>query len=158
MPNCHLWRAVHFTSVGNNFISIKISNEISSQNCSEETNRSKTVLLLGCGRANMPNQDFLAKTQIAFTKMVSIYAIFYNWVIPCLFFFIYVLSTVNSKYIHYIILPMTGFELRTSGIGCDRSTNWATTNAHRWLIVRSNLSHLVFVEYEKNGKAIEMVN
>ena len=24
---------------------------------------------------------------------------------------------------------MTGFELRTSGIGSDRSTNWATTTA-----------------------------
>ena len=24
---------------------------------------------------------------------------------------------------------MTGFELRTSGIGIDRSTNWATTTA-----------------------------
>ena len=26
-------------------------------------------------------------------------------------------------------LPMTGFELQTSGIGSDRSTNWATTTA-----------------------------
>ena len=25
---------------------------------------------------------------------------------------------------------MTGFELRTSGVGSDRSTNWATTAAH----------------------------
>ena len=27
---------------------------------------------------------------------------------------------------------MTGFEPRTSGIGSDRSTNWATTTSH-WL-------------------------
>ena len=25
---------------------------------------------------------------------------------------------------------MTGFEPRTSGVGSDRSTNWATTTAH----------------------------
>ena len=27
------------------------------------------------------------------------------------------------------ISPMTGFELRTSAVGSDRSTNWATTAA-----------------------------
>ena len=27
-------------------------------------------------------------------------------------------------------LPMTGFEPRTSDIGSNRSTNWATTTAH----------------------------
>ena len=32
---------------------------------------------------------------------------------------------------------MTGFEPRTSDIGSDRSTNWATTTAHKksWFIV-----------------------
>ena len=42
---------------------------------------------------------------------------FYNCTIPGLFLFIFVLSTqltVNVKF-----LPMTGFELRTSGIGND---------------------------------------
>ena len=28
------------------------------------------------------------------------------------------------------IVPMTGFELQTSGIGSDRSSNLATTTAH----------------------------
>ena len=39
--------------------------------------------------------------------------------------------TVDSKQMFYInkFLPMTGFEPRTSGIGSDRSTNWATTTA-----------------------------
>ena len=37
--------------------------------------------------------------------------------------------TTNSKHIHYKILPMTGFGLRTSGIWRDISVNWATTTA-----------------------------
>ena len=44
--------------------------------------------------------------------------------------FIFVLSiqlTVNN--VQYKCLPMTRFELWTSGIGNDRSTNWATTTA-----------------------------
>ena len=32
---------------------------------------------------------------------------------------------------------MTGFEPRTSGIGSNRSTNWATTTAH-WIILYSS--------------------
>ena len=43
---------------------------------------------------------------------------------------LFCLSTVNSKYVHYKISPMTGFEPWTSGIGSNRSTNWATTTAH----------------------------
>ena len=39
---------------------------------------------------------------------------------PASFFFIFVLSTVNRKYVHYKILLMTGFELRTSGIRSNR--------------------------------------
>ena len=45
---------------------------------------------------------------------------------------------------------MTGFELQTSGIGSDRSTNWATTTAQvsYFLIIRLhedlNLDSLVF--------------
>ena len=34
--------------------------------------------------------------------------------------------TVDSKKMFNNFLPMTGFEPRTSGIGSDRSTNWAT--------------------------------
>ena len=40
-----------------------------------------------------------------------------------LFIFIFVFSTINSKYVHYKILLMTGFELQTSGIGSDHSAN-----------------------------------
>ena len=52
-----------------------------------------------------------------------------KWAIPGLFFFIFVFSTVNSKYVDYKILLMTGFEPQTSGIGSDRSANWATPAA-----------------------------
>ena len=32
-------------------------------------------------------------------------------------------GTVKSKYVRYKILPMTGFEPRTSGIGSDHASN-----------------------------------
>ena len=51
----------------------------------------------------------------------------FRMAIPGLFFFNFVLSTVNGKHVHFKILPMAGFEWRTSGIGSDRSANWATT-------------------------------
>ena len=57
-----------------------------------------------------------------------------NWAIPALFFFIFVFSTVNSKYVQYKILLMTGFEPWTSEIGSDRSANSATTAAHKLFI------------------------
>ena len=53
-----------------------------------------------------------------------------NWAIPAPFFCIFVFSKVNSKYVHYLIFPMTGFEPRTSGIVSDHSANWATTTTH----------------------------
>ena len=43
--------------------------------------------------------------------------IFFIRPFPASFF---VFSTVNSRYFIYNILPMTGFELRTSNIGSDR--------------------------------------
>ena len=52
-----------------------------------------------------------------------------KWANTGLFFFIFVFSTVNSKYNQCKILPMTGFEPRISGFGSDRSANWATTTA-----------------------------
>ena len=59
---------------------------------------------------------------------------FLKWSIPGLFSFIFVFSIhswqqTNVQYINKY-LPMTGFEPRTSGIGSDCSTNWATTTAY----------------------------
>ena len=51
------------------------------------------------------------------------------------FFFIFIFSNVNSYYVHYDILPLAGFEPRTSGIGSNRSTNCVTTTALSVLIL-----------------------
>ena len=52
---------------------------------------------------------------------------------PGLFFFIFVLSMQLTSWqktnVPFKSLPMTGFELRTSGVGSDRSSNWATSTA-----------------------------
>ena len=46
------------------------------------------------------------------------------------FFFIYPFNTVDSKQMfNSKILLLTGFEPRTSGIGSDHSTKWATSTA-----------------------------
>ena len=46
---------------------------------------------------------------------------------PGLFFFIFVFSIQSTVNVQYNFLPMTGFELRTSGVGSKHSTNWAPT-------------------------------
>ena len=56
---------------------------------------------------------------------------FFKWAIPGHFFFIFLFSIhswqkTNVQYINKFLL-MTGFELRTSVIGSNGSTNWATT-------------------------------
>ena len=52
-----------------------------------------------------------------------------RWLFRTLFFFILCVSTVNRKYVYYKILLITGFDLRTTGIGSDCSSDWATTTA-----------------------------
>ena len=39
---------------------------------------------------------------------------------------------------------MTGFKPRTSGIGSDRSTNWATTTAHFTIVIFFEKSFQVY--------------
>ena len=59
-------------------------------------------------------------------------SLFLKWAIPASFsLFSSFQNTIDSKQMFniYKILPMTGFEPRTSGIGSNRSTNWATTTA-----------------------------
>ena len=55
-----------------------------------------------------------------------------NGPLPASFAFIYVFSTVNRKYIHYKMLPMTRLELGTTGIGSDFSANRATITTPIW--------------------------
>ena len=54
-----------------------------------------------------------------------------NWAIPGLFFFIFRLFWIamTEKYNWIITMPMSGIALRISGVGSDRSANWATTAA-----------------------------
>ena len=49
---------------------------------------------------------------------------------PASFLFLLIFSKVNTKYVHYKISPMTGFELRTPGFRSNRCANLATTTAH----------------------------
>ena len=53
-------------------------------------------------------------------------SIFLKCAIPGLFFLIFVFSIQLTVNVQYKILQMTGFEPRASGIGSERSTNWAT--------------------------------
>ena len=39
---------------------------------------------------------------------------------------------------------MIGFKPRTSGIGSDRSTNWATTTAHLFNVFEGNRQFFIF--------------
>ena len=54
-----------------------------------------------------------------------------KWAIPGLFFCLFSSFQYSCQYtnVPYKSLPMTGFKPRTSGVGSDRSTNWATTTA-----------------------------
>ena len=61
----------------------------------------------------------------------SMTAFFKKWTNSGLFFFYFHLfNTVDSKLV-ISSLPKTGFEPRTSGVGSDHSTNWATTTARQ---------------------------
>ena len=79
--------------------------------------------------------EWLLPTQEIHSSNPVIRNVFFykNWPMPGHFFFIFVFSTINSKYVHYKILLMTGLEPRTSEIGSERSANWATTAVHEIL-------------------------
>ena len=47
-----------------------------------------------------------------------------------LFLYFRLFNTADSKQCSIKISPMTGFELRTSGVGSDHSTNCATSTSH----------------------------
>ena len=68
-------------------------------------------------RANVPNVEITANS-LTFFKIGQF---------STSFFFIFIISTVNNKCVHYKILPITEFEPWTSSIGSDRSANWGAT-------------------------------
>ena len=51
---------------------------------------------------------------------------------------------------------MTGFEPRTSGIGSDRSTNWATTTAHIFPIIVLHVKHPNYQQHICHSLALFM--
>ena len=64
------------------------------------------------------------------SNRIDPFSMFFKWAIPGLFLFF---SSFQYSWwqtnVQYKFLPMTGFELRTSSIRSNRSTNWATTTA-----------------------------
>ena len=75
---------------------------------------------------------FSYRYECAFSRLILVFGLKClfkktNRPFPASFFFIFVFSTVSSKYGHSTILPMIGFEPQTSGMGSIRSANCATT-------------------------------
>ena len=62
-----------------------------------------------------------------------------------------VLNTVDRKYPIFFLL-MTWFELWTSGVGSNCTTNWATTTTIKVYIKRFSLIVLSFLKFAKNVK------
>ena len=80
----------------------------------------RSFLLFCCGEGTATH-NLQRKVKIIF------YFFCKNRPIPAAFFFMCFFSTDKSKRVEHKILPVTGFEPRISGIGSDRSANWATT-------------------------------
>ena len=62
-----------------------------------------------------------------------------NWVFICLFFLYFRLFNTVDRILVIKSLPMTGFELQMSGVGSNRSTNWATSTVPLPSIMRAFL-------------------
>ena len=84
-----------------------------------------------------------------------VYLIFKKAAIPGLFFFIFVFSMQLIVNVQYKFLPMTGFELRTSGIGSNHSTNWATTTAQYVYLIKNTTDIVYDILYEKHSPEIQ---
>ena len=83
--------------------------------------------------STVPNYHWAPAIPFNFCKTLIV---FIKWAIPGLFFIYFCLfNTVDNKQMFNKILPMTGVKPRISGIGIDRSTNWATTTSQKTLIV-----------------------
>ena len=92
-----------------------------------------TIIIFTDSRTNFPVSVMLGKILEHLGKrLATSLLLFYIknlWAIPASFPFIFVFSTVSSKYVHYKILPMTGFKIQTFGFGSNNSANWATTGS-----------------------------
>ena len=81
-------------------------------------------------------------------SMLRKYTCFLNGPFTASFF---VFVTVNSKYVYYEILPMTGFEPWTSSMRIDWSANWATTTTASWCTCSNDtfVSNIISEKYER---------
>ena len=87
--------------------------------CADKELLSKTIFITSL--LNDPSHT-TSLNQLVFLKRNGPY--------PASFLYFRLFNTVDSEYSNSQnskFLPMTGFELRTSEIGSDRSTNWAAT-------------------------------
>ena len=102
----------------------------------------------GDGSVTFRRHHNLGKSQSCLPRTLVLYYFLkmgHSW--P-LFFFIFIFSIQLTVNIHYKFLPMTGFELRTSRIGSDRSTNWATTTAPScFIIMWQPMRHKLHTKY-----------
>ena len=73
-------------------------------------------------------------------------------VISGIFFFIFVVSIVIQLVDK--ILPMLGFEPQISGVGSDRSINWATTSALLAVVITS-MADDVWVHFQELNGMVE---
>ena len=85
-----------------------------------------TADLLRCRHPGMQHLSNLEKIKNNFNSSPTFG---FNVTIPASFFFIFVLSTANSKWMLYKNLHMTGFELWTSAVGSNSSAHWATATS-----------------------------
>ena len=69
--------------------------------------------------------------------MNILFLFLFKWTISGLFC-LFVFSIQLTVNVQYNFLSMTGFELRTSGIGSNHSTNWATTTAQTYFLFLAN--------------------
>ena len=102
---------------------------------------------------------FLPHLQISFHRTNRKHNVFFNWAIPGLFYSIFVFSGLADL---KILLSMSGFEPRISGVGSDRSANCATTTVHRKHNVRwqlfTQISHFCLLNLEILGNQTDVIN
>ena len=84
--------------------------------------------ILGVKYDNILKQNFTVSQKRLFFRIFCI-SVKLKFFLKMGHFFIFVFSIQLTASIQYKFLPMTGFAPWTSGIGSDRSTNWATTTA-----------------------------
>ena len=117
------WSLLSLTNLAiwtNTFVTCQPTN-----NCS--TIDTATMTTVPMTTATMTTLTYGQFLQIRRSKLLR--AFLKNGPFPSSFFFIFIFSIQLTANVQYKCLPMSGFELRTSGIRSNHSTNWATTTA-----------------------------